>query len=43
MVNVLQSRYGLAKRDPAPPVDRVGENGPGEIPPDGAQVGFTWD
>ena len=43
MVNVLQSRYGLAKRDPAPPVDRVGESGPGEIPPDGAQVGFTWD
>jgi len=43
MVNVLQSRYGLAKRDQTPEVGRAGESGPGEIPPDGAQVGFAWD
>jgi DNA repair photolyase len=43
MVNVLQSRYGLAKRDRAPAVDRAGERAPREIPPDGAQVGFAWD
>jgi DNA repair photolyase len=43
MVNVLQSRYGLAKRDHAPAVERAGENGPGEVAPDGAQVGFAWD
>jgi DNA repair photolyase len=43
MVNVLQSRYGLAKRDQTPAVGRGGESGPGEIPPDGAQVGFAWD
>ena len=40
MVNVLQSRYGLAKRDQTPAVGRAGESGPGEIPPNGAQVGF---
>ena len=43
MVNVLQSRYGLAKRDQTPAVGRAGESGPGEIPPDNAQVGFAWD
>ena len=43
MVNVLQSRYGLAKRDQTPAVGRAGESGPGEIPPGGAQVGFAWD
>jgi DNA repair photolyase len=43
MVNVLQSRYGLAKRDQTPAAGRAGESGPGEIPPDGAQVGFAWD
>jgi DNA repair photolyase len=43
MVNVLQSRYGLAKRDRAPAVDRASENAPDDVGPGGAQVAFAWD
>jgi DNA repair photolyase len=43
MVNVLQSRYGLAKKDRAPAVDRSGESAPDEVGPGGAQVAFAWD
>jgi hypothetical protein len=43
MVHVLQSRYGLAKREQAAALDHAGESVPDEIAPDDTQVAFAWD